>query len=187
MIQFQKNPTNHLITAYNQMMEEMRNAFEHASPEDMSLQKALDLAKHQVVHLDKVTAEEANEIGEYIKRDINDAAEYMMDASSEFYDWLMLDIEVIERKVMELFLSVADHTRVELEQFRPVMQHVDQTKHDLSVNDRSSIYRSGEITGPGCLICECCGKARAFFSSDVITDCGGCGHHRFIRRQQGNC
>ncbi|MBE9560153.1 MAG: hypothetical protein IMF15_05155, partial [Proteobacteria bacterium] len=105
MIKLQKKPANHLISAYNQMMQEMRDAFEHADPSDMSLQKALELAKHQAVHIGEVTAEEAHEIGEYIKRDINDAAEYMMDTSAEFYDWLMLDIEIIERKVMDLFLS----------------------------------------------------------------------------------
>ncbi|MCG6937473.1 MAG: zinc ribbon-containing protein [Gammaproteobacteria bacterium] len=186
MIQFQKKPANHLITAYNQMMQEMRNAFEHNDPRDMSLQKALDFAKHQVVRPGEVTAEEADEIGEYIKRDINDAAEYMMDASAEFYDWLMLDIEIIERKVMDLFLSVADNTRVELEHFRPQKRHARHAKTDQSEGDCASIYRSGEITGPGCLICECCGKARAYLSSDEITDCGDCGHHRFIRRQQGN-
>ncbi len=107
-----------MISAYNQMIKEMRNAFDHADPSDMSLQKALTLAKHQAVHLGVVTTEEAHEISEYIKRDINDAAEYMMDSSAEFYDWLMLDIEVIERKVIDLFLSVADNTRIELEQFK---------------------------------------------------------------------
>jgi len=62
--------------------------------------------------------EEAHEIGEYIKHDINDAAEYMMEYSSEFYDWQMLDIDTIERKVIKLFLTVADYTRLELELFR---------------------------------------------------------------------
>ncbi len=117
MIQLQRKPASHLISAYNQMMQEMRDAFKRTELDDMTLQKALDLAKHQAVHLGSVTAEEAHEIGEYIKRDINDAAEYMMESSSEFYDWLLLDIEVMERKVMELFLSVADQTRIELEQF----------------------------------------------------------------------
>ena len=177
MIQFQKKSTSHLITAYNQMMEEMRNAFEQADPSYISLQKALDLAKHQAVHLGEVTAEEAHEISEYIKRDINDAAEYMMDSSAEFYDWLMLDIEVIERKVIELFLSVADHTRVELEQFK-------QAKPEQTGLEQIPIYKSGEITGPGTLICESCGKTKAFLSSDEITDCEQCGHNRFIRRQQ---
>jgi hypothetical protein len=139
----------------------------------MSLQKALDLAKHQAVHIGEVTAEEAHEIGEYIKRDINDAAEYMMDASAEFYDWLMLDIEIIERKVMDLFLSVADHTRIELEQFKQLRQVTE-----------SPVYRSGEITGPGTLICESCSHTKPFLSSDEITNCSRCGHGRFIRRLQ---
>lgn len=179
MIQFQRKSANHLITAYNQMMEEMRNAFEQSSSGAMSLQKALNLAKHQVVHLGEITAEEAHEISEYIKRDINDAAEYMMDSSAEFYDWLMLDIQIIERKVMDLFLSVADHTRLELEQFK-------QKTPEQTPVEKIPVYKSGEITCPGTLICESCGKAKAFLSSDEITDCGRCGHHRFIRRQQKN-
>ena len=120
------------------MMQEMRNAFEQANPNDMSLQKALQLAKDQAVHIGEVSAEEAHEISEYIKRDVNDAAEYMMDSSAEFYDWLMLDIEVIERKVIDLFLSVADHTRIELEQFSYVKAE----------NEQIPVYKSGEITGP---------------------------------------
>ena len=176
MIRQQKKTANHLISAYNQMMSELRNAFDHGEPADMSLQKALDMAKHQAVHIGDVSAEEANEIGEYIKRDINDAAEYMMESSAEFYDWLLLDIELIERKVMELFLSVADHTRIELEQF----------KKDAAPSEQVSIYKSGQITGPGTLICESCGKAKPFLSSDEIPDCSVCGNNRFIRRQQND-
>ena len=164
------------------MMQEMRDALEQTEPSDMSLQKALDMAKHQAVELGVITTDEAHEISEYIKRDINDAAEYMMDSSAEFYDWLMLDIEVIERKVIDLFLSVADHTRIELEQFR-------RTVPDAGVGAKSDekqipVYKSGEITGPGTLICESCGKIKPFLSSDEITDCSQCGHSRFIRRQQ---
>jgi hypothetical protein len=180
MIQLQKKSAAHLICAYNQMMKEMRNAFEQSDPNDMSLQKALNLAKHEAVRTGEVTAEEAHEIGEYIKRDINDAAEYMMDASAEFYDWLMLDIEIIERKVMELFLSVADHTRIELEQFK---QQQPSSKPD-SV-EQIPVYKSGEITCPGSLICERCGKTKPFLSSNEITNCEKCDHNRFIRRHHG--
>jgi hypothetical protein len=161
------------------MMEEMRNAFEHTSPKKMSLQKALNLAKQHVVSLGEVTDDEAYELSEYIKRDINDAAEYMMDVSAEFYEWLMLDIEIIERKVMELFLSVAAHTRAELEHFKPDHDHSDAVKLD-----RIPVYTSGEITGPGSLICECCGESKVFLSSSQISPCECCGHHRFIRRFQ---
>jgi len=176
MIQLQKKPANHLISAYNQIMAEMRNAFEQADPAGMTLQKTLDSAKHKAVHMGEVTAEEAHEIGEYIKRDINDAAEYMMDSSAEFYDWLMLDIEIIERKVIDLFLSVADNTRIELEQL----------KQATLIPEKIPVYKSGEIIDPGTLICENCGKAKPFLSSERIVDCERCGHHRFIRRHQGH-
>jgi len=99
------------------MMMSMRETFEQDEANIMSLQNALDLAKYQAVRRGELSSEEAFEIGECIKRDINDAAEYMMETSTEFYDWLTLDIEIIERKVIKLFLTVADYTRVELELF----------------------------------------------------------------------
>jgi len=104
------------------MMKSMRETFEQDEAKDMSLQNVLDLAKYQAVHRGDLSSEEAFEIGECIKRDINDAAEYMMETSTEFYDWLMLDIDMIERKVIKLFLTVADYTRLELELFRQKQQ-----------------------------------------------------------------
>ncbi len=118
MIQLQKKSANHLITAYNQMIQEMQNIFKPSDLPYVTLQKALDVSKRQVLRNGQVSAEEIYEIGEYIKRDINDAAEYMMENSADFFDWLSLDIEIIERKVINTFLSVADITRQELEQFR---------------------------------------------------------------------
>lgn len=140
MIQLEIKPAKHLISAYNQMMAEMRDIFDQDKQQgeqsDITLQKILDMAKHQVVHAGKASAEEAHEIGEYIKRDVNDAAEYMMESSTEFHDWLMLDIELIERRVIELFLSVADYTRIELEQF----------KQKPPVSEQAPTYKGGEIT-----------------------------------------
>lgn len=176
MIQLQKKSAAHLISAYNQMMADMRAAFDQVDVETMSLQKALDLAKHQAIHIGGTTAEEAHEIAEYIKRDINDAAEFMMDSSAEFYDWLMLDIEMVERKVMELFLTVADHTRIELEQFTRVK----------IAQDEITLYNSGELTAADSLFCENCGQLHPLFSNSEIKDCAHCGHNRFIRRQQGD-
>jgi len=54
------------------------------------------------------------------------------------------------------------------------------------LTEQITVYKSGEITGPGTLICESCGKAKPFLSSDEITDCLKCGHTRFIRRQSSD-
>ena len=170
MIQMSHQPSNRLIDAYNQMMASIRAAFESSGDKDMSLSKAMAMARDEITHLTDVTQDEAEEIGNFIKRDINDAAEYMMETSSEFSDWLMLDIEVIERKLIDLFLSVADKTRLELEQF--------------GVQNRElSLYYAGEITGPGTLQCDSCGHRVAFTTTSQIGKCEKCGHNTFRRAE----
>lgn len=181
MIQLQIKTGKHLISAYNQMMQEMRDAFKHSEASDMCLQKALELATHQVVHVGDVTAAEADEIGKYIKQDINDAAEYMMDSSAQFYDWLMLDIEVIEGKVMQLFLLVAEQTRVELEQL--VLEQ--PTIHGQPAKTQTAIVNSDEISSSEFLICKSCGKTSAFLYNSTIDSCEHC-NHRYLILQQAN-
>lgn len=168
MTQMSEQPSHRLIDAYNQMMASIRSAFDKAEDSEMSLTKAISMARHEITHISDITQDEAEEISNFIKRDINDAAEYMMESSSEFSDWLMLDIEVIERKLIDLFLSVADKTRVELEQ--------------LGVQNRElSLYYSGEITGPGTLQCTACGHKVAFTTTSHIEPCAECGHKTFKR------
>ena len=162
----QKN-ANQLISAYNQMMMAIRHAFEESETNDLSLQKALLMAKDEMVRLGEITVSDAQSISEYIKHDINEAAEYMMESSEEFCDWLMLDIDIVERKVVDMFLSVADKTRIE----------IDQLSHN---NHSPSIYAMGEITGFGTLQCTQCGESLSFKTPTVIRACQ-CGNTKFVR------
>lgn len=171
MNQITPKSRHHLIDAYNQMMQSIRDAFDESDPVDMTLQKALNMARQQVVHLGEVSIEEAHEISEFVKRDINDAAEYMLETSSDLGDWLMLDIEVLERKIVDLFLSVADRTRIELEALK--LQ-----------NREIRLYYSGEITGPGMLKCTHCGKCTPFLTTAHIEDCKRCGKSTFQRAEK---
>ena len=111
MTPLQKKPTNHLTEAYNHIMAAMAATLADSEPGMMSFKEALSSASLAAVNSGELSFEEAGEIIDTIKRDINDAAEYMMESSDEFYDWLALDLEVIEYKVMQLFLSVAENTR----------------------------------------------------------------------------
>ena len=107
-----------LIDAYNQMVSRVKNSIDNAEAHAIpTLQKAIEQARDQAIYLGEISIEDAEEIGNFIKHDINEAAEYLMETSHEFSEWLLLDIDIIEQKVLELFLSVADKTRVELEQF----------------------------------------------------------------------
>ena len=164
----QENP---LIDAYNNMMARIKDAIEDAEHNAVpTLQKAIEMAKQQAIHLGEITADEADQIGNYIKRDINDAAEYLMETSHEFSEWLMLDIDIIEQKVLELFLSVADKTRLELEQFsRPAC--------------KITTYHTGEITGPGSLVCASCEQLIHFKTTGHIPPCPRCKHNEFRRAE----
>jgi len=135
-----------LVEAYNLMILRVKNSIDSAEAHTVpTLQKAIEQARKKAIHLGEVSLEEAEEVGNYIKRDINDAAEYLMETSHEFSEWLMLDLDLIEQKVLELFLSVADKTHLELEQLaRP------------SCSTAIKEYRSGKITGPGSLVCVKC-------------------------------
>ena len=168
--QHNKQSETSMVEAYNQMMSRVRdsidNAEAHAIP---TLERALEHAKKQAIHLGEVSLEDAEEIGNYIKRDINDAAEYLMETSHDFSEWLMLDINVIEQKVLELFLSVADKTRIELEQLsHPSCKMIIE-------------YKSGEVTGPGSLACINCENIIKFTTTDTIPKCNQCAGEIFTR------
>ena len=164
-----ENNAHQLTTAYNQMMLAIRHAFDEAEAEsdDISLQNALLTAKDELVRLGVLTVSDAHDISEYIKHDINEAAEYMMESSEVFCDWLMLDIEVVERKVVDMFLSVADKTRLEIDQ----LSHHTQSP---------SIYTMGEITGFGTLQCTQCGEQSHYKTTTAIRACE-CGNTKFVR------
>ncbi len=172
-----KQNDSSLVEAYNQMMARVRdsidNAEAHAIP---TLQKAIEQAKEQAIHLGEVSLEEAEEIGNYIKRDINDAAEYLMETSHEFSEWLMLDIDIIEQKVLELFLSVADKTRIELEQ-------LSHAACNITDKNKINLYKSEEITGPGSLVCTNCKQIIQFNTTDTIPECSQCGGQLFKRAE----
>ncbi|MDH5471528.1 MAG: zinc ribbon-containing protein [Gammaproteobacteria bacterium] len=162
---------NSLVDAYNQMMARIKDSIESAEAKAApTLQKAIDLAKQKAIHLGEISLEEAEEIGNYIKRDINDAAEYLMETSHEFSEWLMLDIDIIEQKVLELFLSVADKTRIELEELARPACTISQ-------------YHTGEITGPGSLICEACEEMIHFTTTGHIPPCPKCKKTCFKRAE----
>lgn len=172
-----KENESSLVEAYNQMMSRVRDSIDNAESNTIpTLQKAIEQAKDQAIHLGEVSLEEAEEIGNYIKRDINDAAEYLMETSQNFSEWLMLDIDIIEQKVLELFLSVADKTRIELEQ-------LSHSTCNLPTESKTHEYKSGEITGPGSLICVNCKQISQFSTTSTIFDCRQCAGQVFKRAE----
>ena len=109
-----------LIAAYERMMERVRAAAEEADLElRPKLAWLLETAQDKAVELGELSREEAERIGDYLRRDIEDAAGFLAgekigEKGGELMDWLRLDIDIVEKRLLELFAGVADRTRLEL-------------------------------------------------------------------------
>jgi predicted RNA-binding Zn-ribbon protein involved in translation (DUF1610 family) len=70
---------------------------------------------------------------------------------------------------MDVLSRVADHTRLEIQQF----------EHDLEAGPP---WNSGEVTGPGTLVCDSCGGIIHFHATGYIPECPECGHTVYHRK-----
>lgn len=159
-----------LISAYERMLERMRH---HGSDQggQPRLSRLLEAAKDRAVELGELSREEAERIGEYLRRDIEDAAAFLAgDRESELLDWLRLDLEIVEKRLLDLFSSVADRTKLEWLELEMQARTADAAE-----------YRTGQITGIGTLECPSCHHTLRFHAIGRIPPCPGCHGTVFVR------
>ncbi len=158
-----------LIQAYNRMMERVQKAIEKTEESVIpTLQRNIEMARNRAVELGELTREEAEKVGSYLQRDLEDAGHYLAKSGRDFRDWLRLDLAAIEDRALEMLTQVADKTKLEWLAL----------ERDLR---EGPSYHSGEITGPGTLICEGCGKPTHFNTTGHIPPCPHC-HGKVFRR-----
>lgn len=168
--------TNHphddhtLVEAYNRMMENIRAQVKNnKNRASVNLQNAIGQARRDAVARGELSLEEAEDVGHTIMQDVNEAAEYLMETSHEFSEWLMLDIDIIEQKVLDLFLRVAETTRKDLNRLiRPRLEN--------------KLSHAGRLNAPARNICSDCGKALNFKSRSTTPRCAACQSKHFKSR-----
>ena len=169
-----QHPDNdRLVQGYDRMMERVKDMLEKVEHETPPrLRQAIEFAKEKAVELEELTIEEAERIGNYLRRDMEDAAEYL--ASEEVEDlkaWFRFDVELIEQQLLEMFLSVADRTRLDMLDLEEQLEEARE-------------YHTGEITGPGTLVCINCGERLHFHKTSHIPPCPKCHETKFSREEK---
>lgn len=158
-----------LTHAYNQMAERFHAALEHTENVTLPhLEEALAKAKDQAVEFGELTREEADKVGQYLQRDLQDLSAYLSDTRKELSQWLAFESTLIEGKVFEWLSLVADKTKLQWDAFN---QQAAQKFE----------YHSGEITGPGTLECSSCQQTLNFKQAGHIPPCPKCHKTRFKR------
>ena len=158
---------NKLTKAYNDFMEYM---YEATDDTIHTIADKLDSAKEKISEIGGLSQEEISHVADAVSRDVHHAAHSLPDNSNDsLSEWLKFDIDLIEDFALDSFLDVADKTRIELAQLSQTAKLY------------SHPYKSGELTAPGTLSCEKCGKVIAFKSTSIIPECPDCGANTFIR------
>lgn len=132
-----------------------------------ALHRLIDEVAQKSSDVTELAGEEAVKIGEYLKRDLIDAASYLEKTGKEFKDWLGFDLKLIQDRLRDDFSKAADQTTIELLQLKQQAQ--------------AAGYHTGEITGPGTLLCDSCGEALHFHKAGHIPPCPKCQATRFHR------
>lgn len=165
----QHDPFDALGEAYEKMYERvvegLHNAEEKTGP---LLHKLIEEAREKAVELKEVSEQDAVKIADWLKRDMTEAANYLSETGHELNDWLGFEATLLESAVLDLLLKAADKTTLNLLQMKENVE-------------RASTYHTGEITGPGTLVCDQCGEKLHFYRAGKIPPCPKCHSTRFHR------
>ena len=165
-----KTTREKLLAAYDDMMMRVKTAIEEAEESTLPvLQRFIHNARDTAVELEELTREESEKVAYYLQRDLQDAGKHLAETGHELGDWLRFDIHQVEDRLLSILSRVADHTRLELQQF----------EHDI---EAGPAWNTGEITGPGTLVCDSCEAIMRFHATGHIPACPGCGHTVFHRK-----
>ena len=164
------DPLDILGVAYETMLERSATEFRKLEKKTgPALHSLIDKAKAKAVELGELTEDEAAHLAEYLKRDLSDASFYISEHGRELKDWLGFEDSLIAAELLDVFLQAANPTTVDM----------NELKLELAAQ---SIYKTGEVTGPGALVCDECDEVLHFHKAGRIPPCPKC-HKTSFHRQ----
>lgn len=154
-----------MVEGYNTMLTRAAETLHHG---EQGVKQALDKAMQKSSELGELSREEAERVGDYLKRDVTDAARFLNNSGKELADWLSFDIAAVEMGLGQLFSRVVDQTRLAL------------TDLELRASALGE-WHSGEVVSIGTLQCKSCGEVLHFHHTSHIPPCPKC-HGTSYRR-----
>ena len=163
------NDKDKLVAAFDHMVENVSEAVHNA---EEALAPTIDEMVHNAQILARelfaLTQEEAEGLGDTLKRDLHKANKTLNQQGKELKDWLSFDLALVEDRFIDLVARAADKAWLEFREF----EHEDH---------QASLYRSGEICSAGTFSCCNCDNTVNLPATGQIPRCPTCDHDKFYR------
>jgi len=154
-------------TMYEHVAENLHKAKDKTGP---LIHHLVEEAKEKAKEIEEVTEEDAEKLGVWLKRDLDDVISYLSETEYAVKDWLGFETSLIKNAMIRMMLEAADKTTVELLRMK-------ENAH------KPFDYHTGEIAGFGTLICDQCGEKLHFHKAGKIPPCPKCHKTSFHRIQ----
>jgi hypothetical protein len=152
-------------TMYEHVVADIHKVKDQGGPK---LHDLIDEAKDKAVKIEHVAEDDAEKISTWLKRDLEEVIHYIVETEYAAKEWLGFETALIKSEIIRLLLETADKTTVQLQRMK------DNAR-------KPSTYHTGEITGPGTLICDECGEKLHFHNAGHIPPCPKCQKTRYHR------
>lgn len=156
--------------SYDRMVDRVMNTLD--SVNELSAQTFNEVLNDAIELEDaaiELTVDEAHLVKQYLLRDFARVKQDTLEAGRAIRKVLQLDIDLLEKSVLDRLFKVADQTRVDFELLREQLGHGDAQ------------YAAGELALPGQFVCSSCGEAQSLHSSRKLNPCSVCSGVLFER------
>ncbi len=166
------DPIQALGEAYELLLEKTLDELHIKDTRQKNIEDTIHQATKNTPKLQNLDQSHLKQIQQAVQRDLHSAGQYFSETKQEVKDWLGFELQLVEGGLLSLLPKVANQTTVELLEWNQ-----DQAKRSL---------HTGEITGPGTLVCDSCGKQLHFHRAGHIPPCPQCNDTVFHRLSNQN-
>jgi len=161
-----KETNDKFLKTYHAMLEQVKELWHTAEEKALpTLSENIEKAAEKASELGELTKEEAEKIGGYIQKDLEQAGDYISEYTKKngplLENWIKDELEFAESQFAEVFATLADKTRLELDALADRARQV-------------GVWHTGEITNVGVLYCQNCDEVLHFKKPGHIPPCPKC-------------
>ncbi len=157
-------------TTYESLLNRIKEGLERVEEQTWEgIKYDLEQAVELEAAAEELTKEEIALLAAYLKKDLKSLTHYMEETGKGVADWLKFDTKLVENRLLDLLLSVADKTNIQ------------QRELERRLKSGPEEYVTGERVIPGTFACINCGDITVFSRPRTLKSCRECKGDTFRR------